>query len=112
MSEEIQGFDLRTHVIGKDGRLMKHQPYRIVMDQNGKHYIRDGIRYHEDGTRMDAAQLAPEKLGEVISPPVAPEPKVHKGEDEGPKEPVQVSKSPRAEAAQPAKGVAHGHKIS
>jgi hypothetical protein len=68
--KESQSFDLRTHIRDpKRGVVVRKQPYRLEIVDGVRTYIRDGLRYHEDGTLV-AGQIseAEPKLGAVVGP--------------------------------------------
>lgn len=45
------GFDLRVHIKDpKTGKMLKFQPYRLVVTKEGQYYVRDGKRYNADGS--------------------------------------------------------------
>lgn len=58
----VKGFDYTVEHRGKDGRVVRTDPYRMVVDSNGKRLERppgSGIWYNEDGTLLkDESQKA------------------------------------------------------
>lgn len=55
-----EGFDLRTHILdAKTGEVLKVQPYRLVVKGDKKIFIRDGVEYYEDGTRISEPTIVP-----------------------------------------------------
>lgn len=66
MVDEVQGFDLRTHITDpKTGRVVKHQPYRIVGDKEGVTYIREGKKYAPNGTYLGPVDGSVQTGGKV-----------------------------------------------
>jgi hypothetical protein len=53
-----EGFDLRTHLRGKDGSVTQIQPYRLVVGTGGiMRYERDGLAYHPNGEVAGKASI-------------------------------------------------------
>ena len=51
---EQQGFDLRVSIVDpKTKRVVKHQPYQLKITNGVRIFIRDGVKYYENGTRVD-----------------------------------------------------------
>lgn len=82
-------FDLRTHLLNAKGKLIKHQPYRLVIEDGKRLYERpkgSGFMYYENGelakspqaekVKMDskeAAKLAEAKAALEVKLEVKPE---------------------------------------
>lgn len=53
-------FDLRTHIRDpKTQEIVRRQPYRLVCEGAERYYLRDGLKYHLDGT-LFPGQAVPE----------------------------------------------------
>lgn len=61
-------FDMRVHLRDpKTGVVMSKQPYKMVI-QGGQHYfVRNGVRYHADGTQVnpDEKEVIPKTAAQV-----------------------------------------------
>lgn len=66
-------FDLRTHLRDvKTGVVVVKQPYQRVCEGGSIHYVRDGVKYHENGEPLPG-QVIPEKKADPSTKKVDPE---------------------------------------
>jgi hypothetical protein len=50
-------FDTRVHIRNKEtGQVERTQPYQLVVNGSSSEYIRDGVRFHPDGSQCDPNQ--------------------------------------------------------
>lgn len=67
-------FDLRVHIIDpKTGKVVKHQPYRKIIDGQSEVFERNGIRWTIGGECLDPEKLAKEQAAEKKAAPVSQE---------------------------------------
>ena len=58
----MKKFDLRTHIRDGDGRVVRKQPYRMVVNGSKTHFERDGKAYHPNGEYIGNASIKSKEI--------------------------------------------------